>query len=167
MNRKISRTEFSESMDRHLSAVKADPWLAQRIIAAEGGEKPVARKWSASIVLAIALVAVLATGALAATLGAWGIIDFAGRYSDTYIPPKYEDCIKPENVTAETEHLTCTIRESYYDGTILRVTADVVPKEKMLLVGEGFTPDFPFAALLPDSGPEDMTVAEAVNVLRI
>ena len=163
MNRKISRTEFSESMDRHLSAVKADPWLAQRIIAAEGGEKPVARKWSASIVLAIALVAVLATGALAATLGAWGIIDFAGRYSDTYIPPKYEDCIKPENVKAETEHLACTIRESYYDGTILRVTADVVPKEKMLLVGEGFTPDFPFAALFPDSGPEDMTVAEAAQ----
>ena len=70
--------------------------------------------------------------ALAATLGAWGIIDFAGRFSGAYIPPKYEDCIKPENVSAETEHITCTIRESYYDGTILRVTADVIPKEKVL-----------------------------------
>ena len=44
MNQKITRTEFRESMDRRLSAMKAEPWLAQRIIAAEGGEKTVAKK---------------------------------------------------------------------------------------------------------------------------
>ena len=152
-------------MDRHLSAVKADPWLAQRIIAAERGEKPVRRKLSASMILVIALVIVTATGALAATLGAWGIIDFAGRFSGAYIPPKYEDCIKPENVSAETEHITCTIRESYYDGTILRVTADVMPKEKVLLLGQGVPLDLPAAAHLPDFEQEDMTLAEAAQAL--
>ena len=107
-------------MDRRLSAMKAEPWLAQRIIAAEGGEKPVAKKLSASMILAIALIVIMATGALAA-LGSWGIIDFATNHYGAYIPPKYEDCIKSENVTAETESLSVTIRESYYDGAILRV----------------------------------------------
>ena len=50
MSQKITRTEFRESMDRRLSAMKAEPWLAQRIIAAEGGEKPVAKKLSASMI---------------------------------------------------------------------------------------------------------------------
>ena len=70
MNQKITRTEFKESMDRRLSAMKAEPWLAQRIIAAEGGEKPVAKKLSASMILVIALIVITATGALAATLNA-------------------------------------------------------------------------------------------------
>lgn len=152
-------------MDRHLSAVKADPWLAQRIIAAERGEKPVKRKWSASMILAIALVIVTATGALAATLGAWGIIDFAGRFDGAYVPPKYEDCIKHENVTFETEHVTCTIRESYYDGDILRFTADIIPKEKTLLLGEGLSPDIPAAAYFPDPEIGEMTLGEAAQAL--
>ena len=102
MSQKITRTEFRESMDRRLSAMKAEPWLAQRIIAAEGGEKPVAKKLSASMILVIALIVIMATGALAA-LGSWGIIDFAANHYGAYIPPKYEDCIKSENITAETE----------------------------------------------------------------
>ena len=163
MNQKITRTEFRESMDRRLSAMKAEPWLAQRIIAAEGGEKPVAKKLSASMILVIALIVITATGALAATLGAWGIIDFAGNHYGAYIPPKYEDCIKSENVTVETESLSVTIRESYYDGVILRVTADVVPKEPVLLLGEGISPEDPVCDYVPGLVSEEITVAEAAR----
>ena len=163
MNQKITRTEFRESMDRRLSAMKAEPWLAQRIIAAEGGEKPMAKKLSVSMILVIALIAVLATGALAATLGAWGIIDFAGNHYGAYIPPKYEDCIKSENVTAETESLSVTIRESYYDGTLLRVTADVTPKQPVFLLGEGVYPEDSAFDSLPGLESEEITVAEAAR----
>ena len=41
MNEKISANEFRQSLDRHLSHMKADPWLAQRIIASERGETKV------------------------------------------------------------------------------------------------------------------------------
>jgi hypothetical protein len=163
MNQKITRTEFRESMDRRLSAMKAEPWLAQRIIAAEGGEKTVAKKLSVSMILVIALIAVLATGALAATLGAWGIIDFAGNHYGAYIPPKYEDCIKSENVTAETESLSVNIRESYYDGTLLRVTADVTPKQPVFLLGEGVYPEDPAFDSLPGLESEEITVAQAAR----
>ena len=162
MSQKITRTEFRESMDRRLSAMKAEPWLAQRIIAAEGGEKPVAKKLSASMILVIALIIIMATGALAA-LGSWGIIDFAGNHYGAYIPPKYEDCIKSENVTAETESLSVTIRESYYDGAILRVTADVVPKDGALLLGEGIFPYDPVCDYIPGIESEEMTLAEAAR----
>ena len=162
MSQKITRTEFRESMDRRLSAMKAEPWLAQRIIAAEGGEKPVAKKLSASMILVIALIIIMATGALAA-LGSWGIIDFASNHYGAYIPPKYEDCIKSENVTAETESLSVTIRESYYDGAILRVTADVVPKDGALLLGEGIFPYDPVCDYIPGIESEEMTLAEAAR----
>ena len=33
MNKKISANEFRESLDRHASYLKANPWLAQGIIA--------------------------------------------------------------------------------------------------------------------------------------
>lgn len=163
MNQKITRTEFRESMDRRLSAMKAEPWLAQRIIAAEGGEKPMVKKLSASMILVIALIVILATGALAATLGAWGIIDFAGNHYGAYIPPKYEDCIKSENTTVETESLSVTIRESYYDGNILRVTADVTPKQPVLLLGEGIFPEDPVCDYIPGLVSEEITVAEAAR----
>ena len=163
MNQKITRTEFRESMDRRLSAMKAEPWLAQRIIAAEGGEKPMVKKLSASMILVIALIVILATGALAATLGAWGIIDFAGNHYGAYIPPKYEDCIKSENVTAETESLSVNIQESYYDGTLLRVTADVTPKQPVFLLGEGVYPEDPAFDSLPGLESEEITVAQAAR----
>lgn len=40
MNKKKNSTEFAEALDRRLSGLQGDPWLAQRIIANEE-EKPV------------------------------------------------------------------------------------------------------------------------------
>ena len=58
-NKKKSQTEFAESLDRRLSGLQGDPWLAQRIIANEE-EKPVVKKISTSMVLVIAILAVAA-----------------------------------------------------------------------------------------------------------
>ena len=44
MNKKKNRAEFAASLDRRLSGLQGDPWLAQRIIASEE-EKPVKKRY--------------------------------------------------------------------------------------------------------------------------
>ena len=143
MNEKISANEFRDALDRHLSNLKADPYLAQRIMANEEGEKTVIKKISVSMVLAIVLICILITGALAATLSSWGIIDFFGRYYSGYIPEKTSETINKEEIRTEAENFVCTIEESYYDGSILRITAKIEPKTPVMLLEEGSLPANP------------------------
>ena len=135
MNERISRQEVSDALERRLSGLQEDPWLTAKVLSKAEGEKPV-KKISATAILVIALLALTMAGALAAALNAWGVIDFAGNLSWTYVPENARDSVTAENLTVETDDLVCTIRESYYDGEILRLTADIAPKEKMLLVAE-------------------------------
>lgn len=95
------------------------------------------KKTSAAAILVIALIVVSMTAALAAALNGWGIINFAGNHANAYVPPEYEESITKENEIIETESVKCTIRESYYDGQILRMTALIVPKTDALLIGPG------------------------------
>lgn len=133
------------------------------------GEEPVTRKISASAILVIALIVVSMTAALAAVLNNWGIINFAGNRSNAYIPPKYEDSITKENLTLETESITCTIQESYYDGIILRLTARIIPKTDALLISPGSVIDDPISDLfwqLPDSENEE-TAWESIGSVAL
>ncbi len=111
------------------------PSLKYRIAQKTKGEQPVVKKISATAILVIVLAAVSMTAALAAALNGWGIINFAGNHVNAYIPPRYEESITKENQLIETLSVSCTIRESYYDGQILRLTAIVVPKTDELLIG--------------------------------
>ena len=81
MNEKISANEFRQSLDRHLSHMKADPWLAQRIIASERGETKVKKKLSVSMIVA-SLLLVLTTVALAVT-GLYRVINWQGDVTRT------------------------------------------------------------------------------------
>ena len=68
MNKKISAEEFRESLDRHASDLKANLLLAQSIIASEAEEKgTMKRKWTKSLVLALALILTLGTVAYGVT----------------------------------------------------------------------------------------------------
>ena len=111
------------------------PSLKYRIAQRTKGEEPVVKKLSATAILVIVLIAVSMTAALATALNGWGIINFAGNHVNAYIPPRYEESITKENDLIETESVCCTIRESYYDGQILRLTAVIVPKTDVLLIG--------------------------------
>ena len=84
MNEKISANEFRQSLDRHLSHMKADPWLAQRIIASERGETKVKKKLSVSMIVA-SLLLVLTTVALAVT-GLYRVINWQGDVTRTTDP---------------------------------------------------------------------------------
>ena len=84
MNEKISANEFRQSLDRHLSHMKADPWLAQRIITSERGETKVKKKLSVSMIVA-SLLLVLTTVALAVT-GLYRVINWQGEVTRTTDP---------------------------------------------------------------------------------
>ena len=66
MNRKISADEFRASVERQLSGLKPDPWLAQRIEASDKEDKPV-KKFSAAFILVAAIICI-SVAALAAGL---------------------------------------------------------------------------------------------------
>ena len=139
MNEKMSRQEVSEALDRRLSGLQGDPWLTAKVLSKAEGEKPV-KKLSATAIIVIVLLVLTMAGALAAALNAWGVVDFAGNYSWTYVPENARDNVTPENVTVETDKVICTIQESYYDGGILRVTAKVEPKDNRLLAVDDVIP---------------------------
>ena len=60
----MRKEEVQKALNRSLSGLQADPWLAQRIIANEE-EKPVKKKISVSFVFACILVVVTMSAALA------------------------------------------------------------------------------------------------------
>lgn len=85
------------------------------------------KKISATAILVIALLALTMAGALAAALNAWGVIDFAGNLSWTYVPENARDSVTAENMTVETDQLICTIRayncweKTRYEAVTFRV----------------------------------------------
>ncbi len=155
MSDRINHQDISESLDRRLSGLQGDPWLATKVLAKAEGEKPV-KKLSFATILVIVLLVLTMAGALAAALNAWGVVDFAGNTSWTYVPENARDSVTAEDVTVETDHLICKIQDSYYDGEYLRLTASVEPKEKMYLVVEDVD-----LQLTDEEG--GMTVAERVQ----
>ena len=72
MNKKISSDEFHNSIDRQLSGLKPDPWLAQHIMASAKEEEPV-KKFTVSTALIVVLIviATLTTALAASVLFGW------------------------------------------------------------------------------------------------
>ena len=61
------KARLTDAVDHRLSGMTGDPWLAQRIIRAEKGAKPVMKK-KLSVSLVLALVIMLLTLSVAAAL---------------------------------------------------------------------------------------------------
>lgn len=159
MNKKISPHDFRASLNRRLSALQADPFLARRIIAEEK-RRPVSRKKTVLMVLTAVVLIALAAGALAYALDAFGIIDFVGRQANTFVPPQYADSIAQLNQSVETGFGSGILQEAYYDGKVLRLTAYVVPKGKMLLIGGDISPADPMENSVSDLEGQRITVAQ-------
>ena len=85
MSDRISANEFRESLDRHLSDMKADPWLAQRIIASENGEIRMKKKRCFGLILAVVLLLALTTVAFAVTR-LYRVINWQGDVTRTIDP---------------------------------------------------------------------------------
>ncbi len=85
MRDKISANEFRESLDRHLSDMKADPWLAQRIIASEKSEIIMKKKRYVGLIAAVTLLLALTTAAFAVTR-LYRVINWQGDVTRTVDP---------------------------------------------------------------------------------
>ena len=68
MNKKISSDEFHNSIDRQLSGLKPDPWLAQHIMASAKEEEPVKKFTVSTALIVVLIVIVTLTTALAASV---------------------------------------------------------------------------------------------------
>ncbi len=70
MKNKITPSDFHDSIERQLSGLKPDPWLAQRIIASEK-EEPKVKKLSGITIAIVIIMILIMTTAVAAGVTGW------------------------------------------------------------------------------------------------
>ena len=105
MSEKIRPDEFRESMDRCLSGVKADPFLAGRVIASKEGEPRMKRKLSVSLVFVLIALLALGTVAYSAT-HLFRSVNMSGEVVSTEPPREIDECFYGSGMSAmETKKL--------------------------------------------------------------
>ena len=133
-NKKISADEFRASVERQLSGLRPDPWLAQRIEASDKEDKPV-KKFSAAFILVAAIICI-SVAALAA-----GLI-----FSPTYDAVRIANHVMEEKygITPELLSLFCRKVSKNEDGAsivtfradeIVRLYPDRVGTYKVIING--------------------------------
>lgn len=115
MTLREEQKKVQKAMNTTLSGLREDPFLAQRVLAHQKGEEPVAKKISFTMILAIALVVLSMTAALAAGLGVFGTLsqspDADGRL------PVLENNSESVHASVTTEDgITVEVGQAYYEG---------------------------------------------------
>ena len=130
----MRKEEVQKALNRSLSGLQADPWLAQRIIANEE-EKPVKKKISISFVFACILVVVTMSAALAVGNLLPGIREMLGLDAESGMEKKFEAL----DYNWETDFTTAHVREMLYDGQGAYIAIDVQKKDRedILLIPSG------------------------------
>lgn len=127
---KMHDNKIKQAIDHRLSALEGDPFLAQRIIAAEEGEKEV-KKFSVS--LALVLTIMILTLSVGFALVGGGIIDHLWGGEENAPKDVVDQIVKPEE-TATTGLGQVKVEEILYDGVNLHTTITVSnPTNKTLL----------------------------------
>lgn len=161
MKDKITAREFRESMDRRLSGVQDDPWLAQRIIASEKGAEPMRKKLPLSIVIAIVLVIVATVAALAAgTIMGWKTFD--EYFHDISFPDYVWEALESvEPVRYELAGVAFTVQETYADGarTLASTKVEMADGSRALFVALGDHADY-----LSSNGENGTALAESLGL---
>lgn len=127
--------------------------------AAYGKEKPIMKKKiSVSLIFAVCLL-FLCSVALAVANQA-GIMDFVGRYADSFVPENAGEYVQQCDLVMENEVFTATLREQYYDGRSVRIVMDFAPRNKnVLFIGADSWGDDPWQGLISldhsNQAPED------------
>lgn len=119
MNKKISSDEFHNSIDRQLSGLKPDPWLAQHIMASAKEEGPV-KKFTVSTALIVVLI-VIAT--LTTALAASVLLGWTDFYSFEIPKTAQEILNATEPKDYQVGPITFTVNELLTDGHIALCSA--------------------------------------------
>ena len=127
------------AMNRTMSGLEGNPYLARRVIAASKGEVKVKKKISAVTVLVIALMLTSVT-ALALQLSGWRIADYIRNVDEGSIPDDFESGFN-QDLTLDVENVRFHVRDAYAAGNkiILVTEACCLENDKtMVLPSEDF-----------------------------
>ena len=120
MNEHKMQEQMKNAIDHRLSGLEGNPYLAQRIIAAEKGEKPVMKK-KVSVSLALVLLLMILTAGVAIALVQSNIADhlYGGEEN---IPEGVVEQIMQPQATQSTALGALSIDELLYDGSGLHTS---------------------------------------------
>ena len=108
---------IKSALNRTMSGLEGNPYLARRIVAASEGEGKVKKKISIVLVLIIALL--LTTGtALALELSGWKIADYIRNVSQGKVDESFESGFQ-QDLTIDMEGVRFHIRDAYAAGNKL------------------------------------------------
>lgn len=138
----MKKEAFITRYHAEMTDVRVSPQLKRKTLDALNGKENVVMKKKLSAVIVL-MIAVLLIGAAAiAAVSRAGILDFAGRYANTFVPEDAQNYVQTDVVTMENELVTVHLRELYYDGRISRMTVDVRPKDpQTMLLGFDMSPE--------------------------
>ena len=119
MNKKISSDEFHDSIDRQLSGLKPDPWLAQHIMASAKEEEPVKKFTVSTALIVVLIVIVTLTTALAASV----LLGWTDFYSFEIPKTAQEILNATEPKDYQVGPITFTVNELLTDGHIALCSA--------------------------------------------
>lgn len=149
----MNRDELNRRLHEEMTDVRVSPALRGRTLHAMQGKERIimGRKWT--VALAATLLAVLLCAAALAAAGRWGMLDFIGRYQNTYIPQDAGDYVHSDVAAFAQDGLAVNVRELYYDGRTARMTVDVAPADAdTLLLGEDTQMDDAWGELTGQAG---------------
>ncbi len=150
MSRKISDAEFRETLDRRLSALQPDPWMARKVRnLARGKEEPMKKRFSLGIVILIAILAISMSVGIATVTG-WDVMQFLyGNRTGQRIP----------EVETFPVHL-----EASAGGTLFRVESAIYDGRKLTfdLYMENQEPDQPIEAHLDQFTVNGISVKDQI-----
>ena len=110
------RQALHEALDRRLSGMQEDPFLARRVLAGTKGEKPMKKKLSLSLAVALALI-LMASVALAAGLG---VFDKLAERFDEMGETRLHGLSDVSDVVGTSvttdDGITIDIDQCYYEG---------------------------------------------------
>ena len=117
MNRKISDNEFRESLDRRLSPLQPDPWMAQKVRnrARQKEGEPVKKRLSVGTVLVLVIL-LLSVSAGIATVSGWDVVRFL--YGGRNIPMPEVD-VFPVHQEVSSNGALFRVESAVYDGKYL------------------------------------------------
>ena len=126
------------AMNRTMSGLDGNPYLARRVIAASEGEGKVKKKLSFITVLVIALILISVT-ALALQLNIFGWNDFFSIHYDTFVPETAKQVmIDSGEQEFALGNATFTVRDLYCDGHIAMASAVIRLTTDGILCGDDF-----------------------------
>ena len=108
---------IKSALNRTMSGLEGNPYLARRVVAASEGEKKVKKKFSIVMVLIIVLLSTTGT-ALALEMSGWKIADYIRNVSAGKVDDHFETGFQ-QDLTLDMEGVRFHVRDAYAAGNKL------------------------------------------------